>query len=90
MDETKQKIDRLRTEIRYHSEKYHTEDRPEIDDYTYDMLVRELKSLEAEFPEYDDTDSPTHRVGDTPLDKFEKVIHTVPMGSLQDVFPMKN
>jgi DNA ligase (NAD+) len=50
------------------------------------MLLRELENLEKEHPEYDDPDSPTHRVGGAPLDKFEKVTHNVPMGSLQDVF----
>jgi DNA ligase (NAD+) len=50
------------------------------------MLFRELQMLETQHPEYDDPDSPTHRVGGTPLNKFEKVLHNVPMGSLQDVF----
>lgn len=86
MDNIKQKIEQLRTNIRYHSKKYHTENSPEIDDYQYDMLFRELQLLENEYPEYDDPDSPTHRVGEIPLDKFEKVTHNVPMGSLQDVF----
>jgi DNA ligase (NAD+) len=86
LDEIKRKIDRLRADIRYHSGKYYTDNMPEIDDYTYDMLFRELQTLEADYPEYDDPDSPTHRVGDAPLDKFEKVSHNVPMGSLQDVF----
>ncbi|MHB1154335.1 MAG: NAD-dependent DNA ligase LigA [Eubacteriales bacterium] len=86
MENIKQKIEQLRADIRYHSKKYYTDDSPEIDDYQYDMLFRELQLLEKDYPEYDDPDSPTHRVGEIPLEKFEKVTHNVPMGSLQDVF----
>lgn len=86
MESIKQRILKLRDEINYHAIKYYIDNAPEIDDYKYDMLYRELQTLETEHPEYDDPDSPTHRVGGTPLGKFEKVTHNVPMGSLQDVF----
>lgn len=86
MNDIQQKIEQLRADLNYHSKKYYTDDAPEISDYQYDMMFRELQSLENEYPEFDDPDSPTHRVGEVPLEKFEKVAHNVPMGSLQDVF----
>lgn len=80
------RVKELRRLIEYHSQRYYNEDSPEISDYEYDAMRRELESLEAEFPELDSPDSPTKRVGGAPLDKFEKVRHGVPMGSLTDVF----
>ncbi|KPU45940.1 DNA ligase [Oxobacter pfennigii] len=80
------KIEKLREEINYHNHRYHVLDNPEIDDYDYDMLLRELKKLEEEHPELVTPDSPTQRVGATPLKEFEQVVHTVPLQSLQDVF----
>ena len=80
------RISELRELLRYHSNKYYVEDSPEISDYEYDRLYRELQELEAAHPEYDDPASPTRRVGGVALDKFEKVTHTVPLGSLSDVF----
>ncbi len=79
-------IERLRKELEYHSYKYYVEDCPEISDYEYDAMFRRLQDLENEYPEYDDPNSPTKRVGGIALDKFEKVSHTVPLGSLSDVF----
>ncbi len=86
MDALLQKIKELRKKLEYHAYKYYVEDAPEISDYEYDMMYRELQQLEAEHPEYDDPDSPTKRVGGQALAKFEKVRHTVPLGSLTDVF----
>lgn len=79
-------IEKLRREITYHAHKYYVEDSPEISDFAYDALFRQLQDLEAAHPELDDPNSPTHRVGGTPLDSFTKVTHAVPMGSLTDVF----
>lgn len=79
-------IAELRKQLEYHSYKYYVEDSPEISDYEYDALFRRLLDLEKEHPEYDDPNSPTKRVGGVALDKFEKVSHTVPLGSLSDVF----
>ena len=76
----------LREQISYHARLYYENDAPEISDYEYDALFRELEELEAAFPELVTPDSPTHRVGGAVLDKFEKVTHRVPMGSLTDVF----
>ena len=79
-------IEKLRAKILYHAKKYYVDDAPEISDYDYDMMYAELLRLEAEHPELDDPASPSHRVGGKPLEKFGKVIHTVQMNSLSDVF----
>ncbi len=84
--EAKQRIDALREELRYHARLYYQKDAPEISDYEYDALFRELEELEAAYPQFDDPTSPTHRVGGAALDRFEKVTHRVPLGSLTDVF----
>lgn len=86
MSEIKKQMEELREKLRYYSKKYYVDDSPLISDYEYDMLYRDLQLLEKEHPEYDDPNSPTHRVGGKALDKFEKVQHTVQLGSLQDVF----
>ena len=90
MEQTKQaardRIDFLRETLRYHAERYYVYDSPEISDYEYDMLYAELLRLEGEDPEYFDPASPTQRVGGAPLEKFEKVVHSVRMDSLSDVF----
>ncbi len=82
----KERINQLRALIKYHSKRYYESDAPEISDFEYDKLFEELKTLEAENPEYFDPTSPTQRVGGAALDKFEKVKHEVRMGSLTDVF----
>lgn len=79
-------IKELREKIRYHSKLYYEKDTPEISDYEYDMLYKRLSELEAEFPELDSPDSPSHKVGGKAGDKFSKVTHIVKMGSLTDVF----
>lgn len=86
MDNVNARITELRKKLEYHSYKYYVEDSPEISDYEYDALFRTLEELEREYPEYDDPNSPTKRVGGAVLDKFEKVEHTVRLGSLNDVF----
>ncbi|MBE6852897.1 MAG: NAD-dependent DNA ligase LigA [Ruminococcus sp.] len=85
-NEAKKRIDELTEEISKHNHNYHVLDAPSIDDYEYDMLMQELKKLEEQFPELSYENSPTKRVGGTALNKFQKVTHTVQMGSLQDVF----
>ena len=86
MKNIEERIEYLRKTLEYHSRKYYVEDSPEISDYEYDMLFRELENLEEQYPEYKTDNSPTQRVGGMALDKFEKVKHDVPMGSLTDVF----
>ena len=82
----KERIEQLRALIKYHSKRYYENDAPEISDFEYDKLFEELKTLEAQNPEFNDPTSPTQRVGGMALDKFEKVKHEVRMGSLTDVF----
>lgn len=84
--EAKELSKELINQINYHNKKYYVEDAPEIDDYEYDMLYRRLQQLEAEFPELVAPDSPTQNVGGAALNKFEPVVHTVPMESLHDSF----
>lgn len=86
MDAVLERIQNLRKALAYHSRKYYVEDAPEISDFEYDRMFYELVALEEAHPEYDDPNSPTKRVGGKASDKFEKVTHTVPMGSLRDVF----
>ena len=66
--------------------RYHVLDDPQMPDYEYDRLLRELEDLEKEYPEFARQDSPTKRVGGTALSQFEEVRHAVPLESLQDVF----
>ena len=86
MGEKIKRIKELTDLLNYHSRKYYTEDSPEISDYEYDMMLRELVELEREFPEARQPDSPTHRVGGEILKGFSQVTHAVPMESLQDAF----
>ena len=84
--EAERRVSYLREKIEYNSRLYYECDAPEISDYEYDAMFRELCDLEAAFPELDSPTSPTKRVGGKALDKFEKFAHTVRMGSLTDVF----
>lgn len=68
---------------------YYVLDDPEVSDYEFDMLMQELKAIEAEFPELITPSSPTQRVGGMASGKFAKVEHTVQMASLQDVFSLE-
>lgn len=81
-----QRVKVLRAEIEYHNRKYYVEDQPEIDDYEYDMLYRELQQLEAQFPELLTADSPTQKVGGAAVNLFTPVVHQVPLESLHDSF----
>lgn len=84
-----EKITNLRNTIEYHRNKYYNDDAPEISDFEFDRLFRELEDLEKEYPEYDDPNSPTHRVGGAVAEKFQKYQHTVALKSLKDVFNME-
>lgn len=86
MTEIEKKIEELRKTLRYHSDRYYNDDAPEIEDYEYDMMMRELKDLEEKYPEYDAPDSPTKKVGGVADNSFESVAHSVRMESLQDAF----
>ena len=82
----KNRVAELTKELEHHNELYYNRDEPEISDYEYDMLLRELEQLEAEFPQLKSPLSPTNRVGGNAGDKFSPVTHTVPMESLHDSF----
>ena len=69
--------------------KYYVLDNPDMPDFEYDRLLRELETLEGKYPQFVQPDSPTLRVGGQALSKFEKVSHPVPLMSLQDVFSME-
>ena len=86
MKDVEKRINDLRALLRYHSDRYYNDDAPEIEDYEYDMLMRELKALEEKYPELDSVDSPTKRVGGKADNSFESVVHNVRMESLQDAF----
>lgn len=86
MLDIQKKIEDLRKTLRYHSDRYYNDDAPEIEDYEYDMMMRELQNLEEQYPQYDSSDSPTKRVGGKADNSFESVVHTVRMESLQDAF----
>ncbi len=86
MSDIQKKIEDLRKTLRYHSDRYYNDDSPEIEDYEYDMMMRELQELEEKYPQYDTPDSPTKRVGGKADNSFESVVHTVRMESLQDAF----
>lgn len=82
----KEKIERLREIIHYHDYKYYLENNPEISDYEYDQLMRELKKLEEKHPSFRSPTSPTQRVGGMPEGGFPAVEHSVPMLSLENAY----
>jgi DNA ligase (NAD+) len=82
----KKRIQKLQEQIEELRYRYHVLDDPEITDEVYDSLTRELRGLEDLFPKLKDPSSPTNRVAGKALDKFQKVAHSVPMLSLNDVF----
>ncbi|MBQ8171406.1 MAG: NAD-dependent DNA ligase LigA [Oscillospiraceae bacterium] len=88
-NEAKKRAEELRTVIEKHNRNYYDLDAPTIEDDQYDALMRELRSIESEFPELMTPESPTQRVGGTASATFEKVQHVVQMGSLQDVFSVE-
>ena len=87
--QAKEKIQELRKQVEYHAKKYYDDDKPEISDFEYDMLMVELRDLEKEFPEFISKDSLTQKVGGQVKEGFTKVTHEVPLQSLQDVFSME-
>ena len=80
------RIEELINLINYHNEKYYNQDSPEIEDFEYDNLMKELIKLEEENPELKRNYSPSNRVGGKPLDKFEQVVHKIPMLSLSNAY----
>ncbi|MSU54436.1 MAG: NAD-dependent DNA ligase LigA [Candidatus Staskawiczbacteria bacterium] len=84
--ETKQRIESLKKLINYHRYLYHVLDKAEISDEALDSLKKELFDLEQNFPEFVTVDSPTQRVGGTPLKEFKKINHSERMLSFNDTF----
>ena len=85
INEARKRAEELRPLLKYYTQKYF-DDEQVVSDYEYDMLMRELKQIEREYPELITKDSPTQRVGASIKKGFEKVTHEVPLQSLQDVF----
>ncbi len=86
MNPTAQKIQDLTALLNRYAYEYYTLDTPSVPDAEYDALFRQLEALEQEYPEFQQPDSPTQRVGGRPLDGFESVRHEVPMLSLSNAF----
>lgn len=84
--EVKQEIDHLRREIERHNRAYYVENRQEISDLEFDRLLKRLLQLEADHPEYDIPESPTHKVGGEPIKGFTSVAHRIPMLSIDNVY----
>ena len=84
--QAKERAEKLRTEIDHHRYLYHVLDRQEISDAALDSLKNELEAIETQFPDLVTPDSPTQRVGGSPLPEFSKVKHRAPMLSLNDIF----
>jgi DNA ligase (NAD+) len=83
--DVQKRLDELRNQVNHHLYRYHVLDEPEISDAEYDRLFDELKALEEEHPDLITPDSPTQRVGAPPSERFRKVQHLTPMGSLEKV-----
>ncbi len=81
-----ERVQELRAEIRHHNQLYFERDAPEIPDADFDLLVRELRALEDEFPDLITPDSPTQLVGGAPSTTFAPIVHRVPMMSLDNAF----
>lgn len=85
----KERIEQLTMVLNEANYQYYVLDNPQMPDFEYDRLLRELELLEAEHPDFALYNSPTKRVGGEALSKFEKVEHLVPLMSLQDVFSLE-
>ncbi|MDK2805293.1 MAG: ligase [Thermoanaerobacterium sp.] len=81
-----ERIKELKDKLNHHNYMYYVLDRPEISDYEYDMMMRELIKLEEEHPEFKTPDSPTQRIGGEPIKEFEPFTHVVVMQSLANAF----
>ena len=84
--QAEKRIKELRKVVEYHAKKYYDEDKPEISDFEYDMMMLELRALESQYPELIKKTSLTQKVGGNVKEGFQKVEHEVPLQSLQDVF----
>lgn len=87
--EAKKRMEELTKKTSYYAKKYYDDDKPEISDFEYDMLILELKELEKKYPEYITKDSYTQHVGGNVKAGFSKVEHEVPLLSMQDIFSLE-
>ncbi len=85
-DRVKETIDKLRAQINHHNYRYYVLDSPEVSDAGYDELIRKLKRLEEEYPQFVTPDSPTQRVGAAPVEAFGIIEHPLPLLSLGNAF----
>jgi DNA ligase (NAD+) len=83
------RIKDLRDEIKYHEKKYYVDNEPQISDYEFDRLVKELGRLEGRFPELVTPESPTQRIGEKPVEGFPTVRHKLPMLSMDNVYSVE-
>lgn len=83
---SKERIEQLRSLIQQYNTEYYAYDKPSVSDAHYDQVMRELIALEQRFPEFDDPNSPTHKVAGVVLDAFVKIKHKRPMLSLGNVY----
>ncbi len=84
--EAQMRAEELRQQIEYHNNLYYNQDSPEISDFEYDKMLRELENIEEEYPQLKTENSPTQKVGGSAGEKFSEVVHTVPLQSLHDSF----
>ena len=88
-NQAKKRIEELRAQTEYYANKYYNEDKPEISDFEYDMLMLELRNLEKEYPEFISEESLTQHVGGKAKEGFKKVEHKIPLLSMQDIFSIE-
>lgn len=86
LEQAQKRVEELRAVIEKNNRLYYDQDAPELEDYQYDALTRELRELEAAFPQLVSETSPTQHVGGTASSRFAKVTHAVKMESLLDAF----
>ena len=84
--EAQMRAEELRQQIEYHNNLYYNQDSPEISDFEYDKMLRELENIEEEYPQLKTENSPTQKVGGSAGEKFSEVVHAVPLQSLHDSF----
>src|ERR1700748_3119121 len=84
--QAKVELKRLALELEGHDRRYYQEDAPSVTDAEYDALRQRFNAIEARFPEFVTSDSPSQKVGATPSGRFKKVSHAVPMLSLDNAF----
>lgn len=88
--EAEAQINELREKIIYHERKYYVDNDPQISDYEFDLLIKQLQELEEQFPDLITPDSPTQRVGEQPLEGFPSVEHKTPMLSLDNCYSFED